>query len=301
MVVEVSLQPELVAGDPIARRDPAGHGSGTWTGAAGVPRRGRLRICRSATARLIAQAAPTSSAVGRFPAPKIAAPKPRTMVTSIAAPNTIRSGYSTSRAASARGKNWLSHSADSATPNPATPTGPRSITEEATEHPDLYAREFVKHLLTHDYRTPRAQLLAWVQSEAVQTSEPLVIGMVPPQLRDKWAVFSVTDSTGGMAPIPVKDEWARLAQLHGYTIVEVQRVSEPMAWSSAVSSGQITDAGVTGREVTAQVTLHTVQDGRAKQSVSSVALTLNLEGPPVRPDWGFVTVVTYTELPVTPR
>lgn len=76
MVVEVSLQPELVAGDPIARRDPAGHGSGTWTGAAGVPRRGRLRICRSATARLIAQAAPTSSAVGRFPAPKIAAPKP---------------------------------------------------------------------------------------------------------------------------------------------------------------------------------------------------------------------------------
>ena len=62
MVVEVSLQPELVAGDPIARRDPAGHGSGTWTGAAGVPRRGRLRIYRSATARLIAQAAPTSSA-----------------------------------------------------------------------------------------------------------------------------------------------------------------------------------------------------------------------------------------------
>jgi len=35
MVVEVSLQRELVAGDPIARRDPAGQGSGTWTGAAG--------------------------------------------------------------------------------------------------------------------------------------------------------------------------------------------------------------------------------------------------------------------------
>lgn len=190
---------------------------------------------------------------------------------------------------------------DMTPPTPTTPTGPRSITDEASEHPDLYAREFVKHLLTHDYRTPRTQLLAWVQSEAVQTFEPLVIGMVPPQLRDKWAVFSVTDSTGGMAPIPVKDEWARLAQLHGYTTVEVQRVSEPMAWSSAVSSGRITDAGVTGREVTAQVTLHTVQDGRAKQSVSSVALTLNLEGPPVRPDWGFVTVVTHTDIPVTPR
>jgi hypothetical protein len=72
MVVEVSLQRELVAGDPITRRDPAGHGSGTWTGAAGVPRRGRLRICRSATARLIAQAAPsspTADAAGRWLGP----------------------------------------------------------------------------------------------------------------------------------------------------------------------------------------------------------------------------------------
>jgi len=104
-----------------------------------------------------------------------------------------------------------------------------------------------------------------------------------------------------MAPIPVTDEWARLAQLQGYTTVEVQRVSEPMAWSSAVSSGRITDAGVTGREVTAMVTLHIVQDGRPRVSVSSVALTLNLEGPPARPDWGFVTAVTYTQIPVTPR
>jgi Family of unknown function (DUF6326) len=39
MVVEMSLQRELVAGDPIARRDPAGHGSGTWTGAASVGKR----------------------------------------------------------------------------------------------------------------------------------------------------------------------------------------------------------------------------------------------------------------------
>ena len=183
----------------------------------------------------------------------------------------------------------------------ATSAGARSITGEATTHPDLYAGEFVKHLLTQDYRTPRAQLLAWVQSQAVQTSEPLVTGLIPPQLRDKWAVFSVTDPAAGIAPIPVTDEWARLAQLQGYTTVQVQRVSEPMAWSSAVSAGRITDAGVTGREVTAMVTLHTVQDGRPRVSVSSVALTLNLEGPPTRPDWGFVTAVTYTQIPVTPR
>ena len=185
--------------------------------------------------------------------------------------------------------------------DPATPLGPRSIAPEATMQPDLYAGEFVKHLLTQDYRTPRADLLEWVQSEAVQTSEPLVSGLVPPQLRDKWAVFSVTDPTGGTAPIPGTDEWGRLAQLQGYTTVEVQRVSEPMAWSSAVSSGRITDAGVTGREVTALVTLHTATGGRAKASVASVDLTLNLEGPPVRPGWGFVTAVTYTQVPVTPR
>jgi hypothetical protein len=184
---------------------------------------------------------------------------------------------------------------------PAITKGPGSITGEATTDPDLYAGEFVKHLLTQNYRTPRAQLLTWVQSEAAQTSEPLVTGLVPPQLRDKWAVFSVTDPAGGLAPIPVTHEWARLAQLQGYTTVEVQRVSEPMAWSSAVSSGRITDAGVTGREVTAMVRLHTVQDGRPRVSASSVALTLNLEGPPVRPDWGFVTAVTYTQIPVTPR
>ena len=68
-----------------------------------------------------------------------------------------------------------------------------------------------------------------------------------------------------------------------------------------MSSGRIKDAVFTGREVTALVTLHTLMDGRAKASVVSVALTLNLEGPPVRPDWGFVTAVTYTQIPVTPR
>lgn len=188
-----------------------------------------------------------------------------------------------------------------ALPPVAPAVSPRSITAEAARQPDLYAGEFVKHLLTQDYRTPRAQLLTWVQSEAAQTAEPLVTALVPPQLRDKWAVFSVTDPADGMAPIPATDEWIRLAQVQGHTTVVVQRVSEPLAWSSAVSSGRITDAGVTGREVTALVTLHTVQDGRAKASVASVALTLNLEGPPVRPGWGFVTVVTYTQIPVTPR
>jgi hypothetical protein len=78
----------------------------------------------------------------------------------------------------------------------------------------------------------------------------------------------------------------------------VQRVSQPLAWSSAVSAGRITDPGVTGREVTALVTRQTVEAGTPRKTVTSVAVTLNLEGPPSRADWRFVGVVTYDAIPV---
>src|SRR3989442_34248 len=45
---------------------------------------------------------------------------------------------------------------------PAVPDGQRA-------QPDLYARAFATELLTHDYRTDRAGLVAWVQSETVPT------------------------------------------------------------------------------------------------------------------------------------
>lgn len=82
--------------------------------------------------------------------------------------------------------------------------------------------------------------------------------------------------------------------------MRVQHVTEPVAWSSAVLAGDITDPGVTAREVDALVTLHTTVDGRKRAQRFSVALTMNLEGPPTRPRWGFVTAVTYTVVPMGP-
>lgn len=163
------------------------------------------------------------------------------------------------------------------------------ITGDASLQPDLYAAEFVRRLLTQDYRTARSDLLAWVQTESAQSAEPLVVGLVPPELRDRLAVYSVTDTASGPVPIPTEHEWANLAAAGATQSVQVDAVRIPLAWSNAVAAGRITDPGVTGREVAATVTRHT------GSSVSrwSVALALNLEGPPSRASWGFVTAVTY--------
>jgi len=169
---------------------------------------------------------------------------------------------------------------------------------EVTGQPDLFARAFVTHLLTQDYRSPRADLLAWVQAHSSTSPEPLVMGLVPADLKDRWAVFSVTDSSAGLAPVPSPAEWDRLARLDARTSVEVQRVSQPYAWTSAVASGRITDPGVTGREVTALVTLHTVEGGRPHTTTTSVALSFNLEGPPTAARWGFVTLAAYSVAPL---
>ena len=53
------------------------HGTATWGGTAGVRRWGFLRIARSATARLIAQAAAMSRAIVRSSWPRSTSPKPR--------------------------------------------------------------------------------------------------------------------------------------------------------------------------------------------------------------------------------
>ena len=45
--------------------------------------------------------------------------------------------------------------------------------------------------------------------------------------------------------------------------------------------------------MTALVTLHSTEAGIEQKIVTSVALTLNLEGPPARPNWGFVGAITY--------
>lgn len=170
------------------------------------------------------------------------------------------------------------------------------ITGETVQQPDLYAAEFVRRLLTQDYREPRDQLVAWVQGESATTTEPLVIGKVPPELRDRLAVFSVTDSTDTDAPIPTAAQWDGLRLQHAYTTATVDRVEEPFGWTNAVASGRISDPGATARQVTATVTRRSTTSPAT--AVFRVSVTLNLEGPPSRRDWGLVAVISYTSIQV---
>lgn len=173
------------------------------------------------------------------------------------------------------------------------------ISGEASRQPDIYAAEFVRRLLTQDYRQPREAHLAWVQAESAATSEPLVVGLVPPELRDRLAVYTVSDESLGPTPIPSAALWRSLGNQRAYTKVTVERIVEPGAWTNAVAAGRISDPGATAREVTAAVTRHARVDGRASITRFKVVISLNLEGPPVRATWGFVAAVAYTSTAVS--
>lgn len=181
------------------------------------------------------------------------------------------------------------------TSNPTTST----IPGDAAQQPDLYAAEFVRRLLTQDYRAPRDAHLAWVQAESAQTLEPLVVGLIPTELRDRYALFSVTDATDSPTPVPNEEEWQGLGLQHGYTTVAIDRVEEPLAWTNAVASGRITDPGITGRDVSATVVRHLSIDGKPRITTFSIAISLNLEGPPTRDRWGFVAAISYTAIQVS--
>ena len=167
------------------------------------------------------------------------------------------------------------------------------VSVQARRHPDLYADAFVTQLLTHDYRSSRQALLSWVQSESAPSIEQTVVGLTPPALRNKMAVASVQDASGGPSPIPPPAVWATLGDVDGYTTVRVQRVFTPPTWTAAVAAGTVSDPGATAREVDADITLHTVDERGPKTSAYSVAITIMLEGPPTRDDYGFVTAVTF--------
>lgn len=176
---------------------------------------------------------------------------------------------------------------------PATPR----ITEPAAEQADLYAAEFVRRLLSRDYaKLSRDSHLTWVQAESAATTEPLVIGLVPESSQDRFTVWSVTDTTAGPAPVPDQNEWSKLASQRTADAAQVERVHQPVVWTNAVASGRITDPGVTAREVSALVT----RTSPAGMQRFSVAVSLNLEGPPVRQTYGVVGVITFTSIPVGP-
>jgi hypothetical protein len=176
---------------------------------------------------------------------------------------------------------------------PATSARYPAVSSQARLQPDLYAAAFTRQLLTQDYRTSRGQLLAWVQSEAAQSTEPLVVGLTPVGLRGRLALWSVQDDTGSPAIVPSPSTWTALTQRRGYTTVQIQKVTEPVSWAAAVAGGQITDPAVTARQVDAEVTLHTTNHGHATTTRSSVSLTVQLEGPPTRVGYGFVVAVIY--------
>jgi hypothetical protein len=177
---------------------------------------------------------------------------------------------------------------------PATTPQYPAVSGEARQQPDLYAAAFVGELLTQDYRTSsRKELLAWVQSESAQSTDPLVVGLTPAGLRGQMAVASVQDGINGPAPVPSQSDWAKLGSRQGHTSVQIQHVSEPVSWASAVANAAITDPGVTARQVDAEVTLQTTDQGETVLQRFSVSLVINLEGPPVRDAYGFVAAITY--------
>lgn len=180
-----------------------------------------------------------------------------------------------------------------AAPPPAGAT-PARIAGVATKQLDLYAAEFVRRLLTQRYDTPRDAQIRWVHSESGQTHDPSVVGLVPDKLRGRLATYSVTAGAPGDNPIPDAATWARLGHVHAFTTVTVQNVEEPLAWTNAVADGNVQDPGLTAREVTATVTRHV---GHEKSSYS-VDLALNPEGPPSYSTWRFITLVTYTSIPL---
>jgi hypothetical protein len=183
---------------------------------------------------------------------------------------------------------------------PATSSRYPAISGAAKSQPDLYAREFATRLLTQDYRTPRTELLEWVQSESVQSGEPRVVGLVPAELRPKLAVYSVTEAIDGSAvPVPSQRDWADWAARRAFTTVTIQKVVEPLKWAEAVASGDLVDPGITAREVDALVVTHWTERGTPKTSTHSIALSLSLEGPPSRAGYGFVTAVTYQSVAVS--
>lgn len=150
---------------------------------------------------------------------------------------------------------------------PVTPApGSAKISGESTKQPDLYAAEYVRRLLTQDFGLSRQAHLSWVQGESATTTEPLVVGLVPPELRDRLAVWSVSDDAFGPTAVPSLTEWAALASQQAHTTAVIERVLEPLPWVQAVAAGQMSDPGLTAREVTAAVTRHTTINGRATQA-----------------------------------
>jgi len=174
---------------------------------------------------------------------------------------------------------------------PATSTAHPAVDAESKSQADLYAAKFVTGLLTQDYRTDRGALLSWVQSEQTSSMEPTFVGLIPVDLRPKFAVWSVTVASGGNPVIPSKEAWAALGAQNGTQTVRVTRVTQPVSWATAVAAGQIADPGAANREVDAVVTLKTTTGKVVTVKNFSVAVNIAIQAKPA--GYGFVAVAIY--------
>lgn len=173
----------------------------------------------------------------------------------------------------------------------------KAIAGPATSQVDLFAATFVTELLGINYADQtREQLLSWIQAESATTNEHDVVGLIPSSLRTRLAVYSLSTSTDGSSvPVPSPADWAGWKKRGASASVKIQKVMEPPEWTAAVQSGEIQDPGVTERQVDAEVTTRWRDGSAIKTTSESISITMNLEGPPTRGHYGFVTSVLYNE------
>jgi hypothetical protein len=174
---------------------------------------------------------------------------------------------------------------------PATTTLLPPIPAADRVQPDLYARAFLTALFTHPYvGVTRDQMLAWVQAQ--QASSPFISGGTPSVL-NRLLVESASDpawSNGGFAALPDEAGWAQAVAGRAHVRIDRLTCVLPLDWETAISSGDITDPGLTARLVSADMTMTWTDGGRPKTQRFSVALTLLLEGPPTARRYGVVVI-----------
>jgi hypothetical protein len=175
-----------------------------------------------------------------------------------------------------------------------TPGTSRRLPAIPADHrtqPDLYARAFFAALFVHTYTdVNRADMLAWVQAQ--QAATPFLTRVTPSEM-NRLLVESATDpewSNHGFAAIPDPGKWAAAAA--GQLSVRIDRLVSiiPPSWEQAISRGAVTDPGLTERMVSGDMTMTMTTGGHPETQHVSVALTLLLEGPPTRGQYGAVVI-----------
>jgi hypothetical protein len=153
-----------------------------------------------------------------------------------------------------------------------------AITGDATAQPNLLATAFITQLFTTDYHdTARNQLLQWAQYVSAAFRD---YG-VPAGAGSKLLVASLSDPAlvgGGPVPVPDPGQWLALGAKSGDTTVTDVTASVDPDWEATLAAGHTSiDPLQTELDVSATLTLHTMESGQPVSSVSDISLLL-IEG-----------------------